>query len=400
MSSASSSEWLVLCGGSSIAAMAPELLVSTRRYIELISVRMRPNTVRKYGYAIREFIRFLELRDIPVKTFRDLRRLHAESWLRSLARRPIKGSTRAKKITYLRLFFERMADWDWEEVPQERVLRMSDMPPEDQYLPRPLSGESDRLLIEALTRRATVISRAILFLRRTGLRSQELLDLEVDSLNEASPTKRALRVPLGKLHSERVVPVDRDTARLFEELRELRGSPPPAPHPERRTPIHYLLQRPDGRRYRYDELRFYLRAIEKEARLPEHVTLHRLRHTYATELLRAGMPLECIMKLLGHRTLRMTLRYVAVSGAQVCGEYERALERLPDRERFQVASPRGWTPGRSPKEDSDLLRVLEDLATRLEGLRRDRKDPGQKRQLWRLVERARALRRDLPAVLR
>jgi site-specific recombinase XerD len=400
MSSASSSEWLALYEGSSIAAMAPELLGSTSRYIELISVSMRPNTVRKYGYAIREFIRFLETSDSHVKTFRELRRSHAESWLRSLASRPIKGSTRAKKITYLRLFFERMADWDWEEVPRERVLRMSDMPPEDQYLPRPLTRESDQLLMEELTRRQTVLSRALLLLRKTGLRSQELLDLEVDSLTEASPSKRALRVPLGKLHSERVVPVDRDTARLFRELRELRGSPPPAPHSERRTPTHYLLQRADGRRYRYDDLRFYLRAIEQESRLPEHVTLHRLRHTYATELLRAGMQLECIMKLLGHRTLRMTLRYVAVSDAQVRGEYERALERLPGREGLQVARPGGWAPVRSSKEDSALLRVLEDFATRLEGLRRDRKDPGQKRKLWRLVERARALRRDLSAVLR
>lgn len=372
----------------------PELLATKDRFIAQLAVSMRPRTVRKYDYGISEFIGFLRSSNSGVGIFRDLRRRHAESWMCSLARRPIKSSTRGKKITYVRLFLERIVDWEWDEAPRERIFRMADMPPEDQYLPRPLSRETDRLLQEDLSRRNTVPSKAILLLRATGLRSQELLDLEVDSLAHPSPGQWSLKVPLGKLRTERVIPIEPKTAGLFQELIRLRGTPPPAPDPETGKPTRYLLQWPDGRRFLYDTLRFYLGAVEREARFPEHPTLHRLRHTYATELLRAGMRLEIIMKLLGHKSLRMTLRYLAVSDAQVREQYERALERLPDLEDLAGISPRRLSQRRSGP-DPRILTTLQDVATRLEALRRDRSKGEERRRLQRFVERVRRLHHDL-----
>src|SRR5918912_655063 len=42
---------------------------------------------------------------------------------------------------------------------------------------------------------------------------------------------------------------------------------------------------------------------------PEPITIHRLRHTFATERLRAGVSLAAVRKLLGHQNLQTTLRY-------------------------------------------------------------------------------------------
>jgi hypothetical protein len=59
---------------------------------------------------------------------------------------------------------------------------------------------------------------------------------------------------------------------------------------------------------------------------------HRLRHTYATSLLNAGMSLVVsVMKLLGHRSYRMTLRYAAVTQETIGKEYRQALLQLENR---------------------------------------------------------------------
>jgi integrase len=68
--------------------------------------------------------------------------------------------------------------------------------------------------------------------------------------------------------------------------------------------------------------------------LPLGIELHRLRHTFATERLRAGMPLENLQKLLGHSTITQTLAYadithedVLASAARTEGVFERGLRR-------------------------------------------------------------------------
>lgn len=377
-----------------------ELRAAQERYLQTLATSMRPRTIRQYRYALAEFQRHLESLGPEPKSFSELRRGHVEEWLKALARRRLKSGSRAKKITHLRLFFERLADWGWKEAPGQPLFRHSDVPPEDRYLPRPLSLDTDRLLCKELTQRDATLSRAILLLRATGLRSQELLDLEVTSLRQVSRAEWTLHVPLGKLHCERVIPVEAPTANLFEEIRAQRGSPPPVAHPETGRATQFLLQRPSGRRYRYDTLRSYLRRLEGEVRLPEHVTLHRLRHTFATELLQAGMRLEALMKLLGHQTLGMTLRYAEVSAAQVRREYEGATAALRRFGDLRALAPRGArrqrTLSASPRS---LLDTLDDLATRLESRRRDRTRGEQKKRLQRLVDRVRSLRSDLAAVL-
>lgn len=57
-------------------------------------------------------------------------------------------------------------------------------------------------------------------------------------------------------------------------------------------------------------------------------TLHCLRHTFATELLNARMPLECLRVLLGHTSLEVTRRYARLSDTTREQEYFSAMERI------------------------------------------------------------------------
>jgi integrase len=59
----------------------------------------------------------------------------------------------------------------------------------------------------------------------------------------------------------------------------------------------------------------------------ERLTLHRLRHTYATRLINTGkMPITTLQKLMGHRKLDTTMHYVALYNEKVIADYQAAME--------------------------------------------------------------------------
>ena len=103
----------------------------------------------------------------------------------------------------------------------------------------------------------------------------------------------------------------------------------------------------------YYRLQQALRAHSHDLPDPVRITSHRLRHTYATEMLSAGMSLLGVMRLLGHRDYRMTLRYTAITPETVGDEYNKALVQLATKYRL----PTPPTSERSPDPD-ELLEHL------------------------------------------
>jgi len=374
-------------------------LTDTRdRYLEEIAGRFRPKTVSNSRTVIKSFIRYLNDKHPDVKSFSQLKRPHITGWLTYLAGQQIKKNTIRNKCIKLKLFFNYIRGERWKEAPREGLFHAGDLPPEDKGFPRPLSVDVDKQLQAALYEKGDFIHKALLLLRNTGLRVQEFLDLEVDSLRQLSDGTWCLHVPLGKLHSERVIPVSSESVRLFHELLELRGTPPPVKHPETGKPTHFLFVHPKGRlfgkRYGPKIFRYYLGKIEKKAKLRDHPTPHRLRHSLATELLRAGMSLPTLMKFLGHRTIKMTLRYAQVTGIDVQRGYAEAIKNLEERHNLpyipELPEKHGNVSGREVIES--LLHMLE---AALEAYRKDHAKPSEKKKVQRFAERIRRLAEDI-----
>ncbi len=76
-------------------------------------------------------------------------------------------------------------------------------------------------------------------------------------------------------------------------------------------------------------LRPYLAAAAQRARCSGPATPHRLRHTFAAGMLRLGVSLPALMQLLGHKDIRMTLRYVQVTQQDLQREFHRARQNTP-----------------------------------------------------------------------
>jgi integrase len=104
----------------------------------------------------------------------------------------------------------------------EALIVHADFPHLDHYLPKSLSPEDDQLLQQHLRAQDNRFSNALLLLRQTGMRVGELLRLATDCLRHLSAQQWALHVPLGKLHTERLVPVDEQVRHLYARLLLLR----------------------------------------------------------------------------------------------------------------------------------------------------------------------------------
>lgn len=378
--------------------LLPDLRSTQRRYLEELALIRRPNTVIDSCSATNAFIAYLESAHSELATFDKLERRHIDGWHRHLASKPYTRGTHRNRIIKVRCFLEGIQMWGWEEAPLHPLFRRGDLPAEDRYLPRPLAPQTDQALSEELRREGGFVSKALLFLRATALRAQEILDLQIDALGELSRGQWSLRVPLGKLHSEREIPVDAEAAKLFAELVELRGSPLPAADERTGKPTHFLLMRPDGPRYTREALRYYLARAEKKARLQEHPTPHRLRHSCATELLRAGMSLPALMKFLGHRSIGMTLRYAEVTGTDVRHAYNESLLVLKERYDLGSLRPRGRQADEPYNTRRSILDRIDDVTSALESYRRDHvTKPDAKKRVQRLVERLRKLSTDIDA---
>ncbi len=224
--------------------------------------------------------------------------------------------TRANYVIYLRRMLEELA-WTQQLPALAHLLGRDDVPRKEHHLPRPLTPEQDQLIQQELLRRNDCNSNVLLLLRHTGMRIGECVDLSVDCLRPLGPDQWAIHVPLGKLKTERWVPVDSMVCQLVERIRSLR--PPDAPSTGR-----LLLARPRGRYMLLRKLRAALRDVAAAAGITARIVPHQFRHTYGTEMLRAGVSFAAVMKLLGHKSPHMTLQYLEITQPDLQREFHLA----------------------------------------------------------------------------
>lgn len=118
----------------------------------------------------------------------------------------------------VRGFLDDIWAWGWADAPSRRLIFDADIPRQPDTLPRALPPDIDAALMDAVAGLDDLFARvAITVLRHTGIRIGELLDLEINHLVDYGANGTWLRVPLGKLHNERSVPVDDNALEAFDE---------------------------------------------------------------------------------------------------------------------------------------------------------------------------------------
>ncbi|MFV2074104.1 MAG: tyrosine-type recombinase/integrase [Thermoanaerobaculales bacterium] len=333
-----------------LAALIPQPAIRREiiRYAETVGAVLRPASVHARIKALRVFFERLATTHPEVRRLDQLERAaHVEPFLAWARHRPWRGANgRGRTISLtqfhhdvveLRVFFEDIAAWGWAAAPRSRLLFLTDLPRLPEAMPRALTPAADTALMAAVECLEEPFARTgLIVLRATGIRVGELLDLELDCLLDFGRHGMWLRVPVGKLASERTVPLEPSTVEILDRWMAARGRQRPLPHPRDGRPAEFVFMA-RGRRLTEWWLRQGLDVAAAAAGLarpdgsPLHLTLHQLRHTFGTSLINAGMSLPALMALLGHVSPEMTLRYARLASPTIRAAYEAAMGKVTSR---------------------------------------------------------------------
>jgi integrase/recombinase XerD len=295
------------------------------RYLDHLTVErgLSDHTLAAYRRDLRRYVAFLSTRDVARADA--IEEAAVRSFVASLSAsthgpegRPYRATSVARALSAVRSFHrflvrEGVTDRDpAAAVPQPRLPRS---------LPHPIPLQDVRRLLDAPdpTTPAGLRDRAILeLLYGSGLRISELTGLDVDDLELNDGSVRVL----GKGGKEREVPVGSYAGEALEGYLT-RGRPALASGASGGA---LFLNARGGRLSRQSCARLLGRYV-RLAGIERRVTLHTLRHSFATHLLEGGADVRVVQELLGHASVATTQIYTLVTAQHLRDVYERSHPR-------------------------------------------------------------------------
>ena len=278
---------------------------------------LRPLTIAAYQAALRQFRCYVQLK-LENKEPDQVSARDVLGYLEHLRTERHNGDAAVNRTaTILKNFYRAMVAMEHLEYAANPMVQFPRLKPPSRKLPVVLSSEEVERLIDAppIDTVLGLRDRAILtLLYATGIRASECAgmreeDVDLDEL--------LVRVR-GKGGHERVIPFNSQVAETLRVYRHRRGeiSPTAAFFQSRRG-------RGMGRGAIYDRVKLYGRI----GRIPKRVSPHKLRHTFATHVMKNEGNIVLLRDLLGHRSITSTQVYLHVTAQ----ELREAAERHPIR---------------------------------------------------------------------
>jgi len=248
--------------------------------------RYSPNTIKTYTEALEIFFRFFQNRALESLTIEDIIDFNNDYILK----KNLSASYQNQVINAIKLFyrnrFKRAMEVDFIQRPRR-----------EKRLPNVLSKKEIKAILEAPT---NLKHRAMISLiYACGLRRSELLNL---TLKDIHSDRNLLFIRQSKGKKDRVVPI---SMKLIAMLRD---------YYKAFKPKTWLFEgQLAGEKYSERSIQLVLNQSVSKAKINKQVSLHWLRHSYATHLLESGTDLRYIQELLGHSSSKTTEIYTHVS---------------------------------------------------------------------------------------
>lgn len=265
-----------------------EQLLHFENYLR--SKRYSPNTIKTYSDSLRTFFKFCSEKPIDELDTDDVIRFNNDYILR----KGLSASFQNQVINAIKLFYRKRFNKNME-------LDNLHRPRSEKRLPNVLSKEEVKAILEAPI---NIKHRAMLSLiYACGLRRSELLNL---TLKDVHSDRNLLFIRQSKGKKDRLVPL---SMKLLELLRT---------YYKVFKPKQWLFEgEREGNKYSEKSLENVMKQSLQKAGIQKKVSLHWLRHSYATHLLENGTDLRYIQELLGHSSSRTTEIYTHVSAKNI-----------------------------------------------------------------------------------
>ena len=282
------------------------MLAEIERFVNWVRRRSpEARTWKDYGYDLHFFVQVVGDRPPNEVTFRDI-----DQFVALQSERGFKPSTINRRLASVIALYGFLSIEDSQLVCPV-IFRRHHLR-EPQRLPRPVQEEDLKRFFAAIEDRR---DRAMfLLMLRCGLRIAEVASLQLADLYLEEEYPRL--VTRGKGSRERGVYLSKQAEQALRE---------------------YLLERPTAKSdtvflsYLQEGLSttaIHKRLLKYRALAGIQITAHRLRHSFANDMLNADAPITSIQKLMGHRWIESTQTYVLANDKQVCADYYAACEKL------------------------------------------------------------------------
>jgi site-specific recombinase XerD len=278
------------------------------KWLNYLIVRGYPEgTVKTYGHTVKKFAEYLtsiSIVDTELVTTQVI-----EDFIFGMT---VSTNTKAQRMIHVKRFFSYLLSKEYIKTNPTTNLESIKM---SQKSPEYLSHEQYTALIDTIKnekskpyyqQRDLMIVELLL---KTGLRRAEITGLNVADVDMSKQKIKVKRK--GNYEAEVMI-----HPKLKEELREyLRII--------NRKPNEPLFMSKRGNRLSPSSIWYLVKSYAKKAGLNKKVTVHSLRHTFATSLLSEAMPLPYIQKLMGHRSPQTTSRYLHVQDNELSEAFNR-----------------------------------------------------------------------------
>jgi integrase/recombinase XerD len=261
-----------------------EHIMQYERYLK--SKRYSENTIKTYRDAIKIFLRYFQLKDLKEISNEDIIAFNNDYILAN----KYSSSYQNQFVNAIKLFFDKIQN---KKLNPELLHR----PRTARKLPNVLSKEEVKAILESTTNLKHKAMLSLIY--ACGLRRSELLNLKPIHINS---DRNILIIKQAKGRKDRITPLG---DKIIKQLREY--------YKEYKPSVWLFEGQKIGIQYSERSLEEVLKAGVKNANIKKPVTLHWLRHSYATHLLESGTDLRYIQELLGHNSSRTTEIYTHVS---------------------------------------------------------------------------------------
>jgi site-specific recombinase XerD len=258
---------------------------------------LSPHTIRFYREFLRTFITYCNANSVTFiqEITSDFLRRYFLAFAQKHNPGGVHGAFRTLRAFFQWLVKEEVMAPAWKNPMQKIKAPKVNLEPLE-----PISIEDVRALLNTCQRGDLIGERdraIFLFLLDTGARAQEACNMNIKDIDMNTG---AVMIRYGKGRKTRMVFMGRKTRRAMRSYLRMRYD---------QCPVLFISK--DGERLTYDGLRQLLERRSKRAKLGNKPKLHSFRRAFALNMLRSGVDVFVLQRLLGHADLQVLRRYLA-----------------------------------------------------------------------------------------